>query len=514
MKISEKINLTLDFSRLGLLLVALVGACAPSQTSRLETEAALTATPKSETIPPTPLPDRPLYNPGELVDYRAQTGDTLPALAAHFNTTQEEILNANPIIPSGASTLPPGLPMEIPIYHRNFWGTPFQIIPDSQFVNGPLAAEFNTAKFIAENPGWLANYQEYAADANRSAAEIIDLVARDYSVSPRVLLAISEYLAGGLSRPELPADQTAYPLGHRSYRYRGYYLQLVWAANLLNNGYYGWRGGELVEFELADGTIERPDPWQNAASVAIQYLFKELVTTEQYRHAISPSGIDQTYKSLFGDSWEADEPHIPGSLAQPGMLLPFPAGETWDYTGGPHSAWGRGAPFAALDFAPPSDNANCAISLQWSTAVADGIVIRSEPGQLALDLDMDGDERTGWVIFYLHISGQDITPAGTIVKAGDQLGHASCEAGSATGTHIHLARKFNGEWILADSPVPFVMENWVPHTGEGPYAGTLTRFEHTVIACVCADQDTTVLATGNTGGIPDQPTNQSSSSDE
>ncbi len=47
---------------------------------------------------PTPLPTRTAFPPGELVDYAAQTGDTLPALAAHFNTTIAEILAANEMI--------------------------------------------------------------------------------------------------------------------------------------------------------------------------------------------------------------------------------------------------------------------------------------------------------------------------------------------------------------------------------------------------------------------------------
>jgi len=34
----------------------------------------------------TPLAARPIYAPGELVDYTAQSGDTLPLLAARFNT--------------------------------------------------------------------------------------------------------------------------------------------------------------------------------------------------------------------------------------------------------------------------------------------------------------------------------------------------------------------------------------------------------------------------------------------
>src|SRR4030042_3846355 len=64
-------------------------------------------------ITTTPLPTRPPYSPGELVDYIAQTGDSLQSLASHFNTTVGEILTANSFIPDDATTMPPGMPMKI-----------------------------------------------------------------------------------------------------------------------------------------------------------------------------------------------------------------------------------------------------------------------------------------------------------------------------------------------------------------------------------------------------------------
>src|SRR5690606_13543383 len=126
----------------------------------------------------TPLPTRPVYSPGELVDYTAQTGDTLQLLALRFNTTVEEILETNPFIPRTASTMPPGMPMKIPIYYAPFWGTSYQILPDSLFVNGPAQVGFNTSEFIAQHPGWLKDHVEWAADSNRTAGQIVDLVAR------------------------------------------------------------------------------------------------------------------------------------------------------------------------------------------------------------------------------------------------------------------------------------------------------------------------------------------------
>ena len=106
--------------------------------------------------------------------------------------------------------------------------------------------------------------------------------------------------------------------------------------------------------------------------------------------------------------------------------------------------------------------------------VADGIVV--------LDLDGDGDERTGWVVFYLHIAEKDRIAVGTAVKQGDPIGHPSCEGGAATGTHVHIARKYNGEWIPAVGVIPFTLEGWTPIEGILAYEGKLVRGADEVIA--------------------------------
>ena len=444
---------------------------------------------------PSPFPARPSYSPGELVAYIAQTGDTLPSLAIHFNTTVVEILEANPIIPVDATTLPPGMPMEIPIYYKSFWGSPYQIIPNSLFVNGPLQVEFDTRVFVDDQPGWLKVYEEYAAGTNRTGAEIVDYVAQNFSISPQLLLALLEYQTGALSMGSIPQSvDELYPLGYLDQMHQGLYLQLVWAANMLNNGYYGWQTGHLNVLDLADGTIEHPDPWQNAATIALQYYFSLHLSKSVYQYAIGPDGLALSFQELFGDPWLDVQPHIPGSLQQPEMRLPFESGKTWAYTGGPHTGWGTGEPWAAIDFAPPSDVSGCNPSHEWNTAVTDGVVARMDEGVLELDLDGDGDPRTGWVVFYLHIATVDRAPVGAVLTAGQPLGHPSCEGGTSTGTHIHIARKYNGEWIPADGPVPFNLEGWIAHNGEETYRGTLTRFSKTVVASTNAIKASYVTA--------------------
>jgi len=483
----------------------LLSACGP-QTAELPTPANSTPSltpslvPTETLVPSTPLPTRPAYEPGTLVEYIAQNGDNLIALAARFNTTIEEIRAANPIIPDSATTLPAGMPMQIPIYYRAYWGSAYQIIPDSHFVNGPAVIDFDTRAFVDVQPGWLKNYREYAYGLQRTGAGLVDVVATNFSVSPKLLLALLEFQAGALSQPVKDPDLT-YPLGYERRGYGSVYLQLVWAANQLNNGYYAWRNGKLIEFDLSDGTIYRPDPWQTAASVALQMYFNEALPSDEFEFAISPEGLAYTYASLFGDAWQGDTAHLPGSLAQPEFQLPFSSGDVWALTGGPHTGWGHGEPWAALDFAP-GEGKGCFGSKLWATAIADGTVVRTETGVVVLDLDGDNDERTGWAIFYLHLGKIDKARVGDHLLAGQPIGHPSCEGGESTGTHVHIARKYNGEWIEAAGSIPFVMEGWVPQEAGAPYGGTLTRLGYQVRACICSDAASAITSAAAAVPLP------------
>jgi len=473
-----------------ILLAFLLAACVPQQTAPL-TPILPTAT-RLAGPTTTPLPQRPPYDPGELVDYFAQTGDTLPALAAHFNTTVDEIRAANPQIPADVTTMPPGMPMKIPIYFQSFWGTPFKSLPDSQYANGPAAVGFNTQAFVSSHPGWLKDFVGYIGGSNRSGAGMVDYIAVNYSISPRVLLAILEYQTGALSQPTEPGG--SYLLGQVDYNYAGVYLQLVWAADALNNGFYGWRTGQLTSFDHPDDRTEIPDPWQNAASVALQYYFSRHLSQANYDRAVSPDGLAKVYRDLFGNPWLNDRPPIPVSLRQPALAFPFQPGKDWALTGGPHSGWGTLLPWAALDFAPPSEVSGCAPSSLLVTAMADGIVVRSETGVVVEDLDGDKDEHTGWDLLYLHVATAGRVPAGTVLKKGDPIGFPSCEGGEATGTHVHIVRKYNGEWIPAAGPLAFDLDGWVAHYGPVHYQGTLTRGNQTITACTCADASSLVTA--------------------
>jgi hypothetical protein len=476
-----------DLALTALLLAGLGAGCAivPPGPAPMATAVAPEPSAPAAMAPATAFP------PGTIFDYLAQQGDTLPAVAAHFNTTVEAIQRENPDLPAVVTTLPAGYSLRVPAYYVPLTSPPFHILPDSEAVNGPGAIGFDLQSEVESRPGFLKDLTDYAQRKQRPAWEVIDVVARNYSIHPKLLLTLLEYQTHALTQPEPTGQQAAFPLGLEDYRHRGLYRQLVWAAENFNNAYYGWRTG-AVELELADGLISRPDPWQNAGTVGVQGALAALYRQPQFDVAIGADGLARTWAELWGDPFAQEQVVIPPSLQQPELGLPFPPNRYWDFTGGPHPSWGDSLPWGAIDLAPPSAIAGCAESPEYFTAPADGVVTTSDYAMLMLDLDGDGDQRTGWVIFFYHVGLDDQAAVGTVVKLGDRLGHPSCEGGRATGTHVHLARRYNGEWIPAGGPIPFEMGGWTAAYGDAPYEGTMTKGSKVVPACVCSTAENRV----------------------
>jgi len=165
--------------------------------------------------------------------------------------------------------------------------------------------------------------------------------------------------------------------------------------------------------------------------------------------------------------------------------LPCRRGGVRGGTGGLQGGWRTGGAWAASDWAPPGPEGGlCYVSPCPTRAVAAGEIGRLGEGLGILDLDGDGNEGSGWTILYLHIDHHDALQAGQAVAAGNILGYASCLGGIATATHLHIARRYNGEWIPADcnrcrfdvTAPPFVMSGWrVVGLGSQLYQGFMVR---------------------------------------
>jgi murein DD-endopeptidase MepM/ murein hydrolase activator NlpD len=284
------------------------------------------------------------------------------------------------------------------------------------------------------------------------------------------------------------AFRREFPLGFESYRTKGMFLQLAWGINHLSTGYYGWRAGTLSEITFRDGVTYRLDPTLNAGTVAVLNYFAQLHSQNEWLRIMDQtSGFPSFYISMFGDPWtRADNAGaiFPPNLLQPNMVLPFESNTGWAFTGGPHSAWESHGPLAAVDFAPSTAKSGCETSPKWIVATAPGLVVRSGKGVVVIDMDGDGHEQTGWNILYLHVATKDRVPVGQWVEQNDRIGHASCEGGISTGTHVHFARKFNGEWVTAEGPIPWVLSGWTVIAGDAPYRGKLVRGNQVVTADV------------------------------
>ena len=354
-------------------------------------------------------------------------------------------------------------------------GPAFSILPDSELVFSPSTVGFDLFGFIQSNNGYLNHYREEVNGEQLDGAAILDHISREYSVNPRLLLVLLEYFNHWVTQPT-PGSNPDFPLGLKDGTRAGLYRQISWAANTLNRGYYTHKVNALNQITLADGQVVNLAPSINSGTAAVQYYFAQLYGYHEWELAVSPLGLYAAFTVLFGDPASLSiDPVVPAGIQQPPLNLPFREGDVWNFSSGPHSAWGDGAAWAALDFIPPGGIYGCYQSRSWVVAAADGLIVRSENGIVVQDLDKDGYEQTGWTLLYQHIATQDRVPFGTMLEAGDRIGHPSCEGGPSNGTHLHFARRYNGEWIPADQNIPFNLDGWISQGNGKEYDGRLIR---------------------------------------
>lgn len=488
-------------------MVAMLAACRPNgsyvvlvtatpQTSfdvatggggQSETQVIIPPTPvPTPTFIPTPDPTRTaIIDPTQDQVYTVQFGDTLNKISLMYGVPIDAIVEANNL--PNVDTLSIGQTLVIPTAIQTA-GPSFKIIPDSELVYGPTLYNFDVAELLSQHDCFLCRYSEELNDRLWSGPEIIERVALEQSINPRLLLALLEYQGHWISQPMISEEAARYPMGYidRPTEIYGLYRQLDWAGKMLSTGYYGWRQRGLSMTLLKDGTRVGLDPTLNAGTAGVQMLLAQTRTLDAWMPAVQHGGLFATYVSLFGDPFQyAVEPLLPPDLAQPPLSFPWSPEETWYYTGGPHGGWGSSSAWAALDVVPEEeDRKGCQTSIYWARAVADGVIARSEYGVVILDLDGDGFEGTGWTIFYLHLTSDDRpVKEGQEVKKGDPLGHPACEAGVSYSTHLHFARRYNGEWIAADcttcllaAPAPQLnLDGWLVYTFDSEYDGSMIK---------------------------------------
>jgi len=443
--------------------------------------------------------------PKDALTYQVQSGDTLQAVALRFGVSAADLCSWNGLEANEQSLLAPGATLKIASPSQPA-GPQAWLLPDSEVVYSPGAKDLDVVSLVASYGGYLNEYRERVEGEWLHGPEVVLRAALDHSINPRLLLAILEQRSGWLTNPETPRGLVlTYPIWSRDPRLQGLYLQLSWAANELSHAYYGWREGSYREVQLAQDAVLTLPPDLNAGSVAVLHLGARFSPRSAPGPEAAARELMQTYSQLFGDPWLHEVPLFEAGLSQPHLALPFPAENPWVFTGGPHGAWGTESAWAALDFAPKWDRQR-RTSKKEIVALADAVVARVALGVVVLDLDGDGHEQTGWSVLYLHILPVEGIAVGSVLAEGDPIGVAAEEGGVSHGLHLHIARKYNGEWMAADGALPIDLDGWRVRAGAESYLGVLYRGGNELLACPYASQ--TLLSVGGgemltSPGLPD-----------
>lgn len=255
--------------------VNLVGAQSPTATlAPTDTPEELVAVQSDPTQAPQTLEAIPTqarlisYAEGAPILYYAQSGDSLGVLAVRFGVeaqdiSSQEYLPAEGLIPEGQLLLIPNRLDETT--------SPLKLMPDSEVTNSPSSIDFDVAEFVRQAGGYLARYQESVYSFGMmSGAEIIEKVAREFSIHPRLLLALLEYESNWVYGGPQTKQQSVYPLGIVNEDSVGLYKQLEAAAGIIETGYYGWREGTMVVLEFPDKTETRLSAELNCGTVGLK----------------------------------------------------------------------------------------------------------------------------------------------------------------------------------------------------------------------------------------------------
>ena len=162
----------------------------------------------------TPTPDAPHSLPSMRTDpesYVVRVGDLLGGIAGSYGVSVEQIVQENGI--ANPNLLAIGQVLTIPAPSPGPPGPDFKVIPDSELVYGPASALFDLEAFVQQGGGYLVNYREEVDDQYLSGAQIVQRIAQDFSLNPRLLLALLQHQSGWWSDPAPGEARKGVPLG-------------------------------------------------------------------------------------------------------------------------------------------------------------------------------------------------------------------------------------------------------------------------------------------------------------
>ena len=111
--------------------------------------------------------------------------------------------------------VPIGVQLEIPNELESM-SAGGDLLPDAELVYSPTAADFDVFAFVQSAGGYLSRYSEALDDgAVLDGAAIVQRVADENSVNPRLLLGLLEHRSGWVFGSPSSADAIKHPIGFR-----------------------------------------------------------------------------------------------------------------------------------------------------------------------------------------------------------------------------------------------------------------------------------------------------------
>lgn len=347
---------------------------------------------------------------------------------------------------------------------------PAVAISDEQFSSGPLRGELAVQRLLEERGSFLAAATlEPVEGIPMPAAAAITFLGEAYSVSPALLLALGEVQLSALSsdRPTRAPAATA----------DWFRLAAMSLSRWFYDAYYG-----------INNAPNRPLPVSVALPVAgnaATYALRNYYFVQLYGGGAEPLAALLAWEAQLAAAYEADfgpmlagksslRPPAGAQLGElPPLRLPWPGGETWYLTGGPHNFDGsKRLPLSGADFQPPGVT-GCTPPVahqHWVLSSAAGRAIDYQRNWVKLDHDGDGDATTGWQTVYGHLAYRVVD--GAWVPAGGRVGSPSCQGGYASGVHVHFGVKYENVWQPLET---IVLSGWRFQRGEEAYEGLMLR---------------------------------------
>lgn len=342
-------------------------------------------------------------------------------------------------------------------------------LADEQFVSGPLQSQRAVERFLNLQESFLADVPlEPVVGREMPAPAALALLGEAYGVSPSLLLALAENEHGVLSATEASMGEEALA------------DWLRWTALILSRWFYDhYHGGGLDLLTPQSGSTFHVNAGNSATYALRVYFFANVYTGGDPAQSVSAweQALVNTYEAYFAPAREgrlkARHPSAGEMAARPTLKLPWPGGETWYFTGGPHNFDGSDRrPLSGIDFQPagaPGCNPQAA-RRHWVTASAAGRTVTNQGHWLKVDHDGDGNANSGWQTVYGHLANRiedDVD-----VQQGQRLGNPSCHGGFASGVHVHFGLKFENVWQPADE---VILSGWRVENGLEAYHGTMTK---------------------------------------